>query len=112
MRIDRRFGGHRFIHRGLCFKREAFTSIAFAGDATSSRVSTCGKLGLMLLYVLYFAAAAALALRTLAGTGAVETLPAVARALAGCTLAGAPADIALHSMFFIHTEPIVYPHHR
>jgi hypothetical protein len=52
-----------------------------------------------------FAAAAALALRTLARAGAVEALPAVTRALAPGTLAGAAADIALHSMF-VHTGPL------
>ena len=61
------------------------------------------------LYVLYFAAAAALALRTLAGAGTVETLPTVTCALALGALAGPAANVALHSAFFVHSKFIVRP---
>jgi hypothetical protein len=59
----------------------------------------------MLLHVFQLALPATLALRALAGAGAVEALAAVAGPFANGTLAAAAADIALHSVF-IHTGRI------
>jgi hypothetical protein len=50
--------------------------------------------------MLGFSPACALALRTIAGTSAIEALPAIAGAFTFRALARAFADIAFQSMFF------------
>jgi hypothetical protein len=51
------------------------------------------------VHVFGFALSRALALRAVAGAGAIEALTSVAGPFAGGALTGAATDVALHAMF-------------